>query len=279
MTSHDVVARIRRITGIKKVGHSGTLDPNAAGVLPICIGKSTRLSEYLLNSDKVYMCEATLGIRTDTYDSYGAIVHRDRHLKKIDESVVKSVLKSFLGESLQAPPMYSALKINGKKLYEYARKGQEIEVKSRVINIKSIELITYDFPKLTFKTHVSKGTYIRTLCNDIGLALGTYACMSWLIRTESKGLKIEDSYTLTELEDMITHRNNLFLTSPEKVLGFKKITFVEEQIIKLRNGMSIEINHGLTREDLFFILDDQSTLWGIGEVKDKNIVKMRKLLI
>ena len=199
MTSHDVVYLVRRKTGIKKVGHTGTLDPNAAGVLPICIGQATKVSQYLLEGNKTYRAELTLGLKTDTQDIYGDI---------IDEGIVKSsleditkVILSFVGVYDQIPPMYSALKVKGEKLYELARKGIEIERKARRVEIYSIDIISIKENKVLFDVNCSKGTYIRTLCHDIGEKLGCGGIMSFLLRTSTNNFNIDSAITLEELQE------------------------------------------------------------------------------
>ncbi|SNR88875.1 tRNA pseudouridine synthase B [Anaerovirgula multivorans] len=198
MTSHDVVAIVRRKTRIKKVGHTGTLDPNAAGVLPICIGQATKISQYLLDSTKKYRAELTLGITTDTQDAYGTVTNK----RKVDVSTkeIESAVVSFIGEYNQIPPMYSALKIKGKKLYELARQGIEVARKPRRIHIESIDIINMKGSTVLFDVTCSKGTYIRTLCHDIGEKLGCGGIMSFLLRTATGKFYISSAITLEELE-------------------------------------------------------------------------------
>lgn len=194
MTSHDVVKELRRILSIKKIGHTGTLDPNATGVLPVCIGKGTRISEYLLNVHKEYIGELTLGIATDTQDSDGKILSYSN--KKVGEDEIYSAFNSFIGEIEQIPPMYSALKYNGKKLYELARKGEIIERVPRKVHIYDLNIMKIHDNKVIFYVKCSRGTYIRTLCDDIGNLLGTYGYMSHLIRVGVGDFKINDSISL-----------------------------------------------------------------------------------
>lgn len=199
MTSHNVVSVIRKQLNIKKVGHAGTLDPNAAGVLPICIGQATKISQYLLNSTKKYRAELTLGIETDTDDIYGTVKNRSSIIPTRVE-IEKAVL-SFIGTYNQVPPMYSAIKIRGKKLYELARKGIEIERDSRTITIYGIDIIEIKGNKVMFDVLCSKGTYIRALCRDIGNMLGCGGTMSFLLRTKSSGLDLETAITMEELSE------------------------------------------------------------------------------
>ncbi len=201
MTSHDVVSRVRRTLNMKKVGHTGTLDPDAAGVLPICLGRATKVSELILNKDKSYICELTLGIETDTYDSSGTILYRHDNLN-IEESKIREAFKSQEGEIEQLPPVYSALKVNGKKMCDLARKGQAdlIDIKPRKVNIKKIDILNISQNKITFYVKCSKGTYVRSICHDIGESLNCGGHMSFLLRTSSGKFDLENAITLEELE-------------------------------------------------------------------------------
>ena len=201
MTSHDVVSRVRKILNIKKVGHTGTLDPDASGVLPICIGKATKVSELILNKDKGYICELTLGITTDTYDSSGEILEKCEDFNvSLDE--LEKAFDSQRGEIKQLPPMYSALKINGKRMCDLVRSGRsdEIELKYRDVNIKKLEILSYKDNKVMFYVKCSKGTYVRSICYDVGQVLGCGGHMSFLLRTESGKFNLDNSITLEELE-------------------------------------------------------------------------------
>ena len=201
MTSHDVVSAVRKILNTKKVGHTGTLDPDASGVLPICVGKATKISEFILSKDKEYLCEMTLGISTDTYDSSGTILNRSDNINFDIEDIEKAFDKQ-RGEIEQFPPVYSALKINGKRMCDLVRSGREDEIvlKSRKVNIKNIEILRFVSNKVVFKVECSKGTYVRSICHDVGEELGCGAHMSLLIRTSSGMFKLEDSITLEELD-------------------------------------------------------------------------------
>ena len=179
-TSHDVVNVIRKKLNTKKVGHTGTLDPNATGVLPILIGKGTKISKYLMEHDKTYIATLKLGEKTDTGDSEGQVIEEKSIPKDLRKEDINDVLQSFLGKQKQLPPMYSAIKINGKKLYEYAREGKEVKIEPRNIEIYKIELLEYQNNKIKFEVECSKGTYIRTLCEDISQKLGTVGYMEVL---------------------------------------------------------------------------------------------------
>lgn len=200
MTSHDVVSVVRKKLNMKKVGHTGTLDPNASGVLPICVGQATKVSQFLLDSKKKYRAELTLGIETDTEDIYGEVINQVPVVSTKEE--IESAILSFIGTYDQVPPMYSAVKVNGKKLYEMARNGIEIERKSRRINIYSIDIIEISGNTALFDVLCSKGTYIRTLCKDIGTSLGCGGVMSFLIRTETSGFDLSSSITIEELKEL-----------------------------------------------------------------------------
>lgn len=198
MTSHDVVSVVRKKLNMKKVGHTGTLDPNAAGVLPICIGQATKISQFLLDGKKKYRAELTLGIETNTEDMDGEVLHQ-REVTSTPEEIREAIF-SFIGEYKQIPPMYSAIKINGKKLYELARQGMEVERAERAVTIYHIEIIEIFKEKVIFDVLCSKGTYIRTLCKDIGKTLGCGGVMSFLLRTESSDFSLDTAITIEELQ-------------------------------------------------------------------------------
>lgn len=200
-TSFDVVAKLRGILKQKKIGHTGTLDPDAEGVLPICVGKATKVCEFLTEKDKVYRAVLHLGITTDTQDMSGTVL-KEQHVEVTEEAFYK-ILQNFIGKQKQIPPMYSALKVNGQKLCDLARKGIEVERKAREIEIFSIKVLSIDFPRVTMEVHCSKGTYIRTLCQDIGEALGCGGCMEKLLRTKTAGFTLDTAYHLAEIEKIV----------------------------------------------------------------------------
>ena len=204
-TSFDVVAKLRGILKIKKIGHTGTLDPDATGVLPVCIGKATKLCDMLTDKDKVYECTFLLGVETDTYDMSGKILSRKSVTSTEDEVI--NAINSFVGDIMQIPPMYSALKVNGKKLYELAREGKEIERKARPVTIFSIDILDINLPEVSIRIHCSKGTYIRSLCHDIGEKLGCGCAMKNLIRTRVSQFDISDAKTLDEIERIAKNGN------------------------------------------------------------------------
>ena len=198
-TSHDVVAKLRGICKQKKIGHTGTLDPEASGVLPVCLGNATKLCDLLTDKDKEYRAVLLLGVETDTQDTTGQIL-AEKEVNAGEEDV-RSAILSFVGPYDQIPPMYSALKVNGQKLCDLARKGQVVERKSRRITIHSIEIEDISLPRVTMRVACSRGTYIRTLCHDIGQKLGCGGAMERLERTRSGNFKAEDAYRLSELEE------------------------------------------------------------------------------
>lgn len=200
ITSHDVVQRVRRILRIKKVGHTGTLDPEATGVLPVLVGKATKISRFLINSDKEYIATMMLGIKTDTGDSKGRVIS-EASGPFPSEKEIRSVFEGFTGRILQIPPMYSAIKVNGMPLYSLARKGIEVERKAREITVYSLDIRNIESTLITFRVHCSKGTYIRTLVSDIGDALGVGGHLVSLRRIVAGKFRIEDSVSLKELEE------------------------------------------------------------------------------
>ena len=199
-TSHDVVAVLRRITGQKKIGHTGTLDPEAEGVLPVCFGRATKVADYVMAAEKEYQAELCLGITTTTEDATGEVLQRQT--VRIDQEELLKALPAMKGTIWQTPPMYSAIKVGGKKLYELAREGKEIERKKRKIEIFSIRLLSFTPPdRAEIWVHCSKGTYIRTLCADIGTALGCGAHMGALTRTRSGRFTLENAVTLSQVQE------------------------------------------------------------------------------
>ena len=237
-TSFDVVARLRGILKVKKIGHTGTLDPDAEGVLPVCIGKATKVCDMLTDKDKVYRCRMLLGKRSDTYDSSGKII--DTQPVNCTNEQCIDVIGHYLGDIMQVPPMYSALKINGKKLYELAREGKVVERKARPVTIFAINIIELALPEIEFEVHCSKGTYIRSLCNDIGDELGCGAIMTSLLRTKVSIFDISDARKLDEIEKIFKHGNISQIMLPiDQVFNDYKTVFVvptEESLKKALNG-------------------------------------------
>lgn len=225
-TSHDVVGMLRRIYKTRRVGHTGTLDPLATGVIPVCIGNATRAADMLTAADKRYTAELMLGKRTDTLDIEGEVLQTST--VNVSESEVRACIEGFIGEQDQLPPMYSAIKKNGRKLYELAREGKTVEREPRKIKIYTINIEKIELPYVVIDVHCSKGTYIRSLCDDIGTALGCGAVMTALRRTETAGFKIDDAYTIEQLdgmerpEDALMPTDMLFSEMPEIRLNEKQ---------------------------------------------------------
>lgn len=261
-TSHDVVAILRRLTKIKQIGHTGTLDPFAEGVLPICIGKATRLIEYL-DDDKAYIGTVQLGKSTSTYDTEGEIVKTSD--KKISKEEIEIALQQFRGKIQQLPPIYSAIKVNGKKLYEYARKGEDVEIKPRDVEIFKLEIVDFDEENQTVDLHIecSKGTYIRSIANDLGNVLGCYGHLIKLVRTKAGKFEIANSFKLDELESKENVSNNMIY--PLEYLDYPKYSLNENEKQKVSNGMSINID----LSDGLCVLVWEKELAAIAEIKDK----------
>ncbi|WP_078391463.1 tRNA pseudouridine(55) synthase TruB [Shouchella patagoniensis] len=242
MTSHDCVARIRRLYQTKKVGHTGTLDPEVDGVLPICIGKATKVAEYMSDFDKTYIGEVTIGYSTTTEDAHGEMVDQKRVDREIAESEIRKQLKAFTGEIKQTPPYFSAVKVNGKRLYEYARAGIEVIRPTRQVKIYSLDFLgnVHTEPGLRsfiFKATCSKGTYIRTLAVDIGKELGFPAHMSKLTRIASGSFTEKDTITFEQLEQMeVQERGDILQPFDRALTKFKRVIADEELEKRIRNG-------------------------------------------
>lgn len=233
-TSHDVVAKLRGIVKQKKIGHTGTLDPDAEGVLPVCLGKATKLCDMLTDKSKVYEAVLLLGKTTDTQDITGTILE-EGETKDLTEEQVRACIQKFVGEQDQVPPMYSALKVNGKKLYELAREGIEVERKARKITIFEIEILEIDLPRVRMQVHCSKGTYIRTLCHDIGTTLGCGGCMEALLRTKVSRFELKDSLRLSEIDALQQEGklDSVLIPIDEMFSSLKEVTIdpVQERLI------------------------------------------------
>ena len=243
-TSHDVVNIVRKTLGKVKTGHTGTLDPDAEGVLPICVGKATKLADYIAADIKEYKAEITLGIKTTTEDISGDVIEKKDVNASEDE--VKSAINSFVGEYNQIPPMYSAIKVNGKKLYELAREGKEIERKTRLINIYKIrDIKALDNNKYEFYVLCSKGTYIRTLCKDIGEKLGCGGCMSNLTRTRSGNFYIENSIKINDFKDIVSQNklNDVLITVKEVLSNYMTVHIDSKAEKYVLNGNKISLSY------------------------------------
>ncbi len=269
ITSHDVVSYLRRVTKIKQIGHTGTLDPFAEGVLPVCIGKSTRLIEYL-SDDKAYIATVQFGKTTDTYDIEGEVLSESDI--KVKEDELLSALTKYFGEIEQMPPKYSAIKVNGKKLYEYARAGVEVEIKSRKVVIEEIKLLSFDSNLQTAEIYIkcSKGTYIRTIGYDLGQDLGCGAYLSGLKRVQAGDFSVEDSIPLYDLKTVEDVEKNLI--PPIDKLPLKKVILDDNEYKRVSNGMPIKSNEtGLVA----LIFSNSLTAVGIG---DSQQIKVKKFV-
>ena len=248
-TSFDVVAKLRGILKIRKIGHTGTLDPDATGVLPICIGKATKICDLLTDRDKTYRAVMRLGIVTDTLDMSGNVLETNEVI--VTEEDVKSAIMSFVGDIMQIPPMYSALKVNGQKLVDLARKGQVVERKPRPVTIYDISIEDITLPLVTFTISCSKGTYIRTLCDDIGRKLGCGGCMESLERIKAAGFSVENALTLSDIEPIRDEGNldSIILAIDEALVEYPKVVADGECTKILQNGGKVSADD-LTQTDL-----------------------------
>lgn len=267
LTSHDVVARLRKITKVRQIGHTGTLDPFATGVLPICIGKATRLIEYLDN-DKEYLATVQFGKNTATYDLEGEITATFD--KKVTEEDVKNALKAFEGEISQIPPIYSAIKVNGKKLYDYARQGQDIEIKPRKVTISKIELKEFDKTSQSAKITVacSKGTYIRSIAYDLGAKLGCGGYLTALERTKAGKFQVNTTIKLEDLTEVSQIVENLI--NPLDMLNIPIHNLSENERERVSHGMSI-CNSDFPDSDIV-ILSYGGRIYAIGKVEQNKIL-------
>lgn len=272
-TSHDVVARLRGILKQKKIGHTGTLDPAAQGVLPVCLGMGTKLCGMLSDKTKTYQAVLLLGRMTDTQDTTGAVLAENTAAAMVlDQEAVRGAVQSFAGEYAQIPPMYSALKVNGKKLYELARAGKEVERQARLVRILDIRVDRVDLPRVAMTVTCSKGTYIRTLCYDIGRALGCGGCMEQLVRTRVDRFEIRDSMKLDRIEELAKAGTIAsHILSVEEVLAeYSAISCLEEADSFVHNGnpcFKQQLDIQTTPEDgqLFRMYDSGGRFTGIYE--------------
>ena len=239
-TSFDVVAKLRGILKTKKIGHTGTLDPDAEGVLPVCIGRATKVCDILTDKDKVYEAVMLLGVETDTQDTSGEVL---KELPvEVSEEDVKEAILSFVGEYAQVPPMYSALKVNGKKLYELAREGKTVERKARNVQIFSIEILEIDLPRVRMSVHCSKGTYIRTLCHDVGQKLGCGGCMDKLLRTKVGVFELADTLKLAEIDALAREGlvEDRIISVDELFEDYTKVWMKQEFDVVVHNGNRVK---------------------------------------
>ena len=281
-TSHDVVAKLRGIVGQKKIGHTGTLDPDATGVLPVCLGKATKLCDLLTDKNKTYEAVLLLGKTTDTQDITGEVLE-EKSTEALTEEKVREAIEGFIGDYEQIPPMYSALKVNGKKLYELAREGKVIERKAHPVKILDIQILEIDLPKVRMEVSCSKGTYIRTLCHDIGEKLGCGGCMESLIRTRVSTFRIEDAKTLDEIETLKQEGKLAELLVPIDAMfpSYPKITVKDDWKAFAKNGNPLDLKMlkeacGQDEETQVRLYDESGKFIAIYQWKEKkyHIVKM-----
>ncbi|MBQ4631436.1 MAG: tRNA pseudouridine(55) synthase TruB [Clostridia bacterium] len=276
-TSHDVVNVIRKIYGTRKVGHTGTLDPDATGVFPVCLGKATKVCDMLTFSDKEYVARVRLGVVTDTQDMSGTVLETSE--VNVNEEELLSAVSEFIGEIEQIPPMYSALKVGGQKLCDLARKGIEVERKPRKITIYEAEVSNFDGVEFSVRVFCSKGTYIRTLCHDIGQRLGCGAAMSELRRTKSSVFSLENAHTLDELKTLAEKNEHLSLLAPvDSVFDYPKLTISDAVKKRVCNGATGYIN---AEPGLYRTYDAEGVFLCISKViesgdGDKNLIKLEK---
>lgn len=269
MTSHDVISYLRRILGIRKIGHSGTLDPQAAGVLPVCVGDATRLADYLGGGRKSYLCEMTLGIATDTEDAWGARI-QEKPVPALDLPMVEAVAKQFIGCLSQQVPAYSAIKVQGQPLYKAARRGEETAVIFRDIQIDQLKILNVQEKKIRFWVECGKGTYVRTLCRELGEALGTVAHMSFLLRTSVGAFKLEEASTLEEIAEL---KEKLLMPKELAVQALPAVILTDDEAVQIRNGQSIRLRvpPGLPEETVCF--DCRGRLVAIGSWKNAPVAE------
>ena len=270
ITSFDVIRKLKKILKTKKIGHTGTLDPLATGVMLMCVGKATKLASDLEAKDKVYIADFDIGYATDTYDIEG---------KKIAENIIdvskedlEQSIKKFIGNIKQVPPMYSAIKIDGNKLYHLARKGIEVERPERDVTIEYINLLDFKDNKAKIKTKVSKGCYIRSLIYDIGQDLGTYATMTALQRKQVGDYSLETSYTLEQIEEMVLNNDFKFLKTIEEIFSYDKYSLqTEKELTLYKNGNTVKIKESLENKKYRIYFQDEFI--GLANVENNNLLK------
>ena len=268
MSSFDAVRIVKKVAGTGKVGHTGTLDPEATGVLPICIGKATKIIDYIMNSEKVYEVTLKLGIRTTTYDLEGEVLE-EKDCNHLTDVEILQAVNSFIGEYSQVPPMYSALKQNGVRLYELARKGIEVEREGRLITIYNIEDIKINNPYISMKVSCSKGTYIRSLCYDIGEKLGVFATMTELNRAKTSVFSQEESININDLTK--ENINGYILSMEEALEKYDKIIVRGKYVNLLINGVRVGdnrfTNDKVINQKLYRVYDEENNFIGLGKEK------------
>jgi tRNA pseudouridine55 synthase len=266
-TSHDMVYEMRKVTGIKKIGHTGTLDPMATGVLPVCIGSATKMADMLTLSDKSYIAELVLGRTTDTQDADGKVLTECE--VNCSEEEIRCAVNSFVGEIEQVPPMYSAIKQNGKKLYELARQGIEVERKPRKVTINSIDILEINGERVKIDVSCSKGTYIRTLCEDIGKKLGAGAYMNTLRRTRTGQFTIEESHTLSEIKELKENGGieSIIIPADRMFEEYPSVTLNPKQVKSVTNGVAMTYREGQEGQT-YRVYDNENKFLCISRITD-----------
>ena len=270
ITSFDVIRKLKKILKTKKIGHTGTLDPLATGVMLVCVGRATKLASDLEAKDKIYIADFDIGYATDTYDIEGKKIAENTI--EISKENLEQSIKKFIGNIKQVPPMYSAIKIDGNKLYHLARKGIEVERPERDVTIEYINLLDFKDNKVKIETKVSKGCYIRSLIYDIGQDLGTYATMTTLQRKQVGDYSLETSYTLEQIEEMVLNNDFKFLKTVEEIFSYDKYSLqTEKEFILYKNGNTVKIKENLENKKYRIYFQDEFI--GLANIENNNLLK------
>ena len=270
ITSFDVIRKLKKILKTKKIGHTGTLDPLATGVMLVCVGKATKLASDLEAKDKIYIADFDIGYATDTYDIEGKKIAEN--IIEVSKENLKQSIKKFIGNIKQVPPMYSAIKIDGNKLYHLARKGIEVERPKRDVTIEYINLLDFKDNKVKIETKVSKGCYIRSLIYDIGQDLGTYATMTALQRKQVGDYSLENSYSLEQIEKMVLNNDFKFLKTIEEIFSYDKYSLqTEKELTLYKNGNTVKIKENL--ENKRYRIYFQNEFVGLANIENNNLLK------
>ena len=270
ITSFDVIRKLKKILKNKKIGHTGTLDPLATGVMLVCVGKATKLASDLEAKDKIYIADFDIGYATDTYDIEGKKIAEN--IIEVSKENLKQSIKKFIGNIKQVPPMYSAIKIDGNKLYHLARKGIEVERPKRDVTIEYINLLDFKDNKVKIETKVSKGCYIRSLVYDIGQDLGTYATMTALQRKQVGDYSLENSYSLEQIEKMVLNNDFKFLKTIEEIFSYDKYSLqTEKELTLYKNGNTVKIKENL--ENKRYRIYFQNEFVGLANIENNNLLK------
>ena len=270
ITSFDVIRKLKKILKTKKIGHTGTLDPLATGVMLMCVGKATKLASDLEAKDKVYIADFDIGYATDTYDIEGKKIAEN--IIEVSKENLEQSIKKFIGNIKQVPPMYSAIKIDGNKLYHLARKGIEVERPERDVTIEYINLLDFKDNKAKIETKVSKGCYIRSLIYDIGQDLGTYATMTALQRKQVGDYSLENSYSLEQIEEMVLNNDFKFLKTIEEIFSYDKYSLqTEKELTLYKNGNTVKIKENLENKKYRIYFQDEFI--GLANIENNNLLK------